>query len=193
MKRYEEYNDIGILGMPNVPSHWSKVRNKTFLKVTGELVGDRKDEFPLLSLTTKGVILRDIDSGKGKFPKEFDTYQVVKKDDLVFCLFDIDETPRTVGLVDVEGMITSAYTALSVDASISLPKFVYYFYLWIDNIKGLKPYYSGLRKTVRSDKFLMLYIPLPPLAEQEKIVRFLESKTLCIDAYVAERERVTVT
>ena len=32
----------------------------------------------------------------------------------------------------------------------------------------------------------------PPLAEQEKIVRFLESKTLCIDAYVAERERVTV-
>lgn len=29
----------------------------------------------------------------------------------------------------------------------------------------------------------------PPLAEQERIVSYLESKTLCIDAYVRERER----
>ena len=33
------------------------------------------------------------------------------------------------------------------------------------------------------------FIPIPPLAEQEKIVSYLESKTLCIDAYVRERER----
>lgn len=189
MIRYEKYSDIGILGMPQTPSHWNKVRNKSFLKVVGVQVGDRRNEYPLLSLTTKGIILRDIESGKGKFPKDFDTYQIVKKDDLVFCLFDIDETPRTVGLVEVEGMITGAYTVFSVNQNIALPKYIYYFYVWVDNIKGLRPYYSGLRKTVRSDKFLMLYIPLPPFVEQEKVVSYLEDKTSKIDEVILAKEK----
>ena len=50
------------------PSHWKVVRNKTFLSVTGEVVGKRANEFVLLSLTTNGVVVRDIESGKGKFP-----------------------------------------------------------------------------------------------------------------------------
>ena len=170
------------------PSHWKVVRNKTFLSVTGEVVGKRANEFVLLSLTTNGVVVRDIESGKGKFPKDFDTYQVVKPNELVFCLFDIDETPRTVGLVETEGMLTGAYTALKVNQNRAFPQFVYY-YLAVDNIKGLKPYYSGLRKTVRADKFLQIYIPLPPLAEQEKIVSYLEDKTSKIDAYVADKEK----
>lgn len=133
--------------------------------------------------------MRDVESGKGKFPKDFDTYQVVKPNELVFCLFDIDETPRTVGIVEKEGMLTGAYTALKVNQNRAFPLFVYYYYIAVDNIKGLKPYYSGLRKTVRADKFLQIYIPLPPLAEQEKIVSYLEDKTSKIDAYVADKEK----
>lgn len=171
------------------PSHWKVVRNKSFLSITGEVVGKRANDFVLLSLTTNGVIVRDVESGKGKFPKDFDTYQVVRPNELVFCLFDIDETPRTVGLVEKEGMLTGAYTALKVNQKRAFPQFIYYYYLAVDNIKGLKPYYSGLRKTVRADKFLQIYIPLPPLAEQEKIVSYLESKTSKIDAYVADKEK----
>jgi len=171
------------------PSHWKVVRNKAFLSITGEVVGKRANEFVLLSLTTNGVIVRDVESGKGKFPKDFDTYQVVKPNELVFCLFDIDETPRTIGIVEKEGMLTGAYTALKVNQNRAFPLFVYYYYIAVDNIKGLKPYYSGLRKTVRADKFLQIYIPLPPLAEQEKIVSYLEGKTSKIDAYVADKEK----
>jgi len=32
-------------------------------------------------------------------------------------------------------------------------------------------------------------LPIPPVEEQEAIVEFLDSKTLKIDSYVAERER----
>ncbi len=171
------------------PSNWKVVRNKAFLSVTGEVVGKRANDFVLLSLTTNGVIVRDVESGKGKYPKDFDTYQVVRPNELVFCLFDIDETPRTVGLVEKEGMLTGAYTALKVNEKRAFPQFVYYYYLAVDNIKGLRPYYSGLRKTVRADKFLLIYIPLPPLSEQEQIVRYLEDKTSKIDAYVSEKEK----
>ena len=171
------------------PSHWIVVRNKAFLSTTGEVVGKRANEYTLLSLTTNGVIVRDVESGKGKFPKDFDTYQVVKPDELVFCLFDIDETPRTVGLVKKEGMLTGAYTALKVNKNMALPRFIYYYYLAVDNVKGLKPYYSGLRKTVRADKFLQIYIPLPPIDEQEKIVTYIENKTSKIDEYIVEKEK----
>ena len=122
------------------PSHWEVVRNKAFLSLTGEAVGKRAKDFVLLSLTTNGIVVRDVESGKGKFPKDFDTYQIVRPNELVFCLFDIDETPRTVGLVEKEGMLTGAYTALKVNQKRAFPQFVYYYYLAVDNIKGLKPY-----------------------------------------------------
>ena len=170
------------------PAHWGIKRNKSFLSITGETVGERANEFTLLSLTTRGVIVRDIESGKGKFPKEFDTYQVVRKGELVFCLFDIDETPRTVGLVETEGMITGAYTALKVNPKYAVPEYIYYYYLCVDNAKALKPYYSGLRKTVRADKFLQLYIPLPSVEEQRAIVAYIDDKCNKINSLVSELE-----
>ena len=178
--------DYSSLIASSYPNHWRILRNKSFLSLTGEKVGDRASEFVLLSLTTKGVIVRDLESGKGKFPKDFDTYQFVRKGELVFCLFDIDETPRTVGLVDTEGMLTGAYTAFKVNSEIALPEYVYNYFLCVDNIKALKPYYSGLRKTVRADKFLQIYIPLPSLDEQKAIVAYIEEKCQKIDTLVSE-------
>ena len=158
------------------------------MSLKSDKVGEKYNLFKLLSLTTKGVIVRDMESGKGKFPKEFNDYQIVKKDDLVFCLFDIDETPRTVGIVQTEGMITNAYTAVKINKKYALPEYLYYYYICVDNIKALKPYYSGLRKTVRPDKFLQLYIPLPPLEEQQAIVAYIEEKCKKIDALVEALE-----
>ena len=168
------------------PDHWKIVRNKSFLSLTGEKVGKKASEYVLLSLTTKGVIVRDIESGKGKFPKDFDTYQIVKPNELVFCLFDIDETPRTVGLVETEGMLTGAYTAFKVHTELANPEYIYNYYLCVDNIKALKPYYSGLRKTVRADKFQQIYMPLPPLDEQQAIVAYIEEKCEKIDKLASE-------
>ena len=178
--------DCSSLISSSCPEYWKIVRNKSFLSVTGEKVGKKASEFVLLSLTTKGVIVRDIESGKGKFPKDFDTYQIVKPNELVFCLFDIDETPRTVGLVETEGMLTGAYTAFKVYTELAIPEYINNYYLCVDNIKALKPYYSGLRKTVRADKFQQIYMPLPPLDEQQSIVAYIEEKCEKIDKLASE-------
>lgn len=49
--------------------------------------------------------------------------------------------------------------------------------------------YGAKMPRVSSDFIASLSIPLPPLAEQEKIVSFLEDKTSKIDAYVADKEK----
>ena len=107
--RYPSYKDSHSDWLGNVPDEWSIVRNKQAFSFEKDLVGKKSNEYTLLSLTLQGIKIRDIESGKGKFPAEFDTYQIVEKNDIIFCLFDIDETPRTVGLSSHNGMITGAY------------------------------------------------------------------------------------
>lgn len=169
------------------PVHWTLVRLRNLLKECNNQVGSRKD-LPLLSLTKKGVILRDIDSGKGKFPKDFESYKIVEPDHLIFCLFDIDETPRTVGLSNLNGMITGAYDVFNISEMVN-KHFIYYYFLAVDDQKALRPYYSGLRKVVQLPKFLGIQIPIPPLDEQKKIVEYLSTKISQIDAQQRERKR----
>lgn len=161
--------------------------NKNIYAEKKEIVGDRKIEFKLLSLTKKGIIIRDVSSGKGKFPKDFDTYKVVNPGDMVFCLFDVDETPRTVGLSNYRGMITGAYDVFGIHGINS--KYAYYYYLAFDNLKAYKPLYSGLRKTIPLPSFMATKIPVPPKEEQDQIVHYLDWKTSEIDRFVHQKKK----
>ena len=180
----------GISWIGHVPQHWERCRCKDVLTEIKLLVGN--GEYALLSLTTNGVIVRDLSEGKGKFPKDFNAYKVVKPNDLVFCLFDVDETPRTVGLVHNHGMLTGAYNVFetkNVDTS-----FLYHYFIALDNRKALKPLYKGLRKVIPLPAFMSMPLYLPPLSEQRAIVSYIEAKTVSInkliDAYEQQVERV---
>jgi type I restriction enzyme S subunit len=186
--RYPKYKDSGVEWLGQVPEHWEVKPNKAFLTMLKSEVGETWSEKTLLSLTLNGVIPRDVDGG-GKFPAEFNAYQDVAENDIVFCLFDIDETPRTVGLAQAPGMITGAYDVFRCNDQTN-PKFVVYYYLHIDAFKGLRPFYTGLRKVVRPPTFMAVKIPLPPLPEQIRIAAFLDQETAKIDALVAEQQRL---
>jgi type I restriction enzyme S subunit len=112
LKPYPEYKDSGLPWAGRVPQHWGMVPNRGLLKRRKVLVGKRHREYQLLSLTKGGVIVRDISTSKGKFSSDMGTSQEVRAGDFVFCLFDVPETPRTVGLSRHSGMITGAYTVL---------------------------------------------------------------------------------
>ena len=187
MKAYPMYTAIPLPWLPQLPVHWELLRNKNIFQETKEIVGDKADLYPLLSLTTKGIILRDTASSKGKFPKDFNTYKIVRQGDMAFCLFDIDETPRTVGLSDYDGMLTGAYTIFHVKNVNS--GYVYYYYLSLDNVKVLRSLYSGLRKTINTGTFLGTKLPVPPREEQDQIVRFLDWKVSGINKLINIRTR----
>ena len=188
-KKYPKVNDSGISYIGNSPEHWESIKNKFILKISKTVVGNRSSEFQLLSMGKKGVNNRDLESGKGKFPESFDTYQRVESKNLIFCLFDIDETPRTIGYSELSGMITSAYEVVECFLNID-PKFIYYFYLAIDDRKALRPFYTGLRKVVKSETFLNLKIKIPPLTEQIQIHTFLDNETHRIDSEIMNNKKL---
>lgn len=171
----------------NVPSHWELRANKYIFSLKKQSVGKRSAEYDLLSLTLRGIIKRDMENPEGKFPAEFDTYQEVNPGDFVFCHFDVEETPRTVGLSDFHGMITGAYTVYRTQNSVD-PRFLLYFYLNADSDKKLRSLYTGLRNTISKDAFASFKTPMPPLPEQRAIARFLDDKCAKIDGAVKIKE-----
>lgn len=187
MKKYESYQPMGLPWLSQVPQHWSISRNKNVFEESKETVGENFSRYTLLSLTLSGIIPRDVSSGKGKFPQSFDTYKKVDVGDMAFCLFDIDETPRTVGLSEHQGMLTGAYNIFHVK-NIN-PKYINYYYLSLDMAKAMKPLYTGLRKTIGIDTFMGTKIPVPPREEQNQIVRYLEWQTSKINRLIAAKKQ----
>lgn len=173
LKPYPAYKDSELPWLGHVPEHWELAPNRSLMRIRKKLVGERHGAFTLLSLTKLGVIVRDITEMRGKFSSDPGTSQEVRKGDLVMCLFDVPETPRTVGLSGHAGMITGAYTVMECRRPESA-KFLELFYIAMDDRKLLSPLYSGLRNTIPKERLLGTKTPLPPPSEQAAIVRFLD-------------------
>lgn len=185
---YESYKDSGYDWIGQVPSNWKDIPNKYVFNIINNKVGKKSDNYVLLSLTLQGIIKRDMINAQGKFPAEFDTYQEVKKNDFVFCLFDVEETPRTVGLSDYNGMITGAYTVFRAYSQFD-ERFIYYYYLNLDLDKRFKPLYRGLRNTIPKDWFMSFKTYFPNKMEQTGIAKFLDKKTLKIDKAIELKQQ----
>jgi type I restriction enzyme S subunit len=188
-KAYPEYKDSGVEWLVDLPSTWEVKRTKAMFRLTRELVGKESKNYQLLSLTLRGVIPRDISDGGGKIPAEFDTYQIVRPNNLIFCLFDIDETPRTIGISSYDGMITGAYNVYSA-LKPCVAEYAYYYFMHIDSFKGLKPFYTGLRKVVRAETFSNIKMRVPSIYEQQKIANFLDHETAKIDTLIEKQQQL---
>jgi len=188
MPKYEEYKDSGVEWLGEIPQEWNLLANKHIFKLKKRLVGKRSRDYVLLSLTLKGIIKRDMENPEGKFPAEFNSYQKVQIHDIIFCLFDVEETPRTVGLSSFSGMITGAYTVFEIYHEHDV-KFLYYFYLNLDLNKRMRPLYKGLRNTIPKDAFLSFKTFVPKKIVQTAIANFLDQKTTQIDEAIAIKEK----
>jgi type I restriction enzyme, S subunit len=189
MIKAENLVRTGIAWIPEIPADWELKRIKLLFDFNKNIVGKTSADFDVLSLTTKGVIKRDLESGMGKFPASFDGYQIVKPNSIMLCLFDMDVTPRVVGHVDDHGIISAAYTNIIPKKGINA-KYYYYHFLLQDKNKSLLALGTGIRITLNKDFFGTLKIPVPPLSVQNSIVAYLDKKNLEIDKFIRNKEKL---
>jgi type I restriction enzyme S subunit len=189
LKPYPAYKASGLPWADLIPQHWGLLPNRALVRKRKVLVGEQHHSYRLLSLTKQGVIVRDVASGKGKFSSDMGTSQEVRIGDLVFCLFDVPETPRTVGLSAHAGMITGAYTVFESIVQKTAGYFEV-FYRAMDDRKLLSPLYSGLRNTIPPDRLLGTKTPQPPADEQAAIVRFLDHANRRIDRFIRAKRKL---
>ena len=184
-----EMKDSGISFIGMIPSDWNVTRNKNVFSCTKELVGTASSETQLLSLTTKGIKEKDVNNPEGKLPESFDTYQFVKKNDIVMCLFDLDVSAVFSGLSLYDGMISPAYRVLHCKNNI-IPKFADYWFRYISDGRKFNHYAKNIRYTLNYEDFSTLPIVQPPIDRQCRIADYLDEKCSKIDAIIEKQQAV---
>lgn len=190
MFRYNnEFKDSKVEYIGKIPKSWKIIRNKHIFNKTKVIAGPNWDKYNILSLTKNGVIIKDIERDEGKMPSDFSIYQIVNPGNLLMCLFDIDVTPRCVGYIENNGIVSAAYTELSPIADINM-KYYYWWYLMLDIDKQLLHLSKNLRNSLSTEDFMALSVVKPPLDEQIQIANYLNKKTAKIDETIAKNKEL---
>ena len=177
--------DSGIGWIKEIPINWDLVRNKYNFVLNKNIVGSKWDETQLLSLTKNGI--KKINDGEqtGKVPASFATYQIVKKDDIVMCLFDLDCSAVFSGRSQYDGMISSAYKCFKCNENLN-PRYVDFYFRTVFVDRKYMRYSKNVRYSLASDEFLSLPILVPPIDEQKKIGTYLDEQCEKIDEIMAD-------
>ena len=168
-----------------IPQHWKVMPNKHLMTKIKNICPIYKGE-DILSLTMYGVIVRDLDAG-GKMPSSFNGYQYIKKGNLLMCLFDIDVTPRCIGIIKQNGITSPAYSQFKMK-KIANARFYYYYYLMLDYTKELLHLAKNLRHSLTEDQLGAIKQLVPPLDEQQEIADYLDNKCAEIEQIIADKK-----
>lgn len=185
-----EMKDSGIEWVGQMPLAWDAVPNKYLMYKVKNICPVYNGE-DILSLTTNGVIIRDLNGG-GKMPTSFDGYQKITPGNLLMCLFDIDVTPRCIGLVKNFGLTSPAYSQFVMRTGAYAP-YYYYYYLMVDYTKELLHMAKNLRHSLTEDQLGAIKAPNPPYAEQVQIAEFLDKKCVEINRVIEDKNKQLAT
>ncbi len=188
-KPYPAMKNSGVPWLGEVPEHWDIRRGKWLFRHKKQINADRANS-NVLSLTLRGVVNNDPENPEGLVPKDYATYQLFRKDDLVFKLIDLENLRTSrVGLVHEDGIMSSAYIRL-VPQSAGHIRFFFqqYFDLYQRGIYNQLG--AGVRSTLGPDDLLDLGVLVPPLSEQAAIVRFLDHVDRRIRRYIRSKQKL---
>jgi type I restriction enzyme S subunit len=189
LKSYPEYKESRLPWLGKVPLHWSLERTKWRFRYRKELNSTGAIE-NILSLTLRGVVRNDPDNPEGLVPKDYRTYQVFAKGDLVFKLIDLENLRTSrVGIVPENGIMSSAYVRLT---SLSPTNIRYFFYQFYDLYsRGVyNQLGAGVRSTLGPSDLINLPIAIPPPAEQTSVVRFLDYANARLEQAIRAKRKV---
>ena len=172
--------------LKEIPYHWEERKMKYCFSERSEK--NHPDEPILCATQSQGVIPQSMYANRVVVVnKGFEGLKLVKEGDFVISLRSFE---GGVEYAYYQGIISAAYTILQPNNS----SFSNYWKILFKShpfIQLLQTCVTGIREgqNINYSMLCRAFLPLPPLAEQKQIVRYLEDKTSKIDAYVSEKEK----
>ena len=174
----------------NLPQGWKLVDIKYLFEIVKRIAG--KEGYDVLSVTQKGLKIKDITSGDGQLADNYCGYQFVYPTDYVMNHMDL-----LTGWVDCSelfGVTSPDYRVFRL-IDRSAHNLVYYKYVmqccYMNKIfYSLGQGVSNLgRWRLQTSSFNNFKIPVPPKDEQDEIADYLDTKCSEIDAIIADKKR----
>lgn len=182
-----QMKDSGIEWVGDIPDNWEVNKTKYNFQYKKEIAGTKCNDYDRLALTMNNVVKRSKDDNSGLQPKEFETYQIIRQNELVFKLIDLQNVSTSrVGLSPYVGLVSPAYIILRAIGKVLPPYAEKYFYvLWKNQIfNSLGD--DGVRSNLGKEDLLNIPMPIPPVEGQERIAEFLDKKCGEIDELIAD-------
>lgn len=190
MERYREYKNSGVYYIPQIPSEWNVLKGKILFKQEKRPV-NKEDEI-VTCFRDGEVTLRKNRRLEGftNSLKEIG-YQGIRKGDLV--IHNMDAFAGAIGVSDSDGKGTPVYavcTPIREDAN-------QFYYCYLLRFLAKTGFIQSLAKGIRERStdfrygdFKELLLPVPSRAEQDAIVRYLDSATSEIDKAIAMQQKM---
>lgn len=190
MKPYSSYKDSGIAWIGQIPSHWDISRVASLY--TENTSKNTDNEFAFAMRFNYGTLVDKNETGDVSDLKDtYSAYTKVKKNDVVINGLNLnyDFNSLRVAISPKDGIITSAYIIMTPRPGTNS---TYYNYLFksMDSRKIFHGMGTGIRLTLSFAELKKQALIIPPVDEQEAIVRFITEKSEKIDRYIAEQERL---
>ena len=203
MERYSEYKDSGIQWIGEIPSHWEVEpfgRHFTFSKGLPITKADLTSNGVAVisygqihSKSNKGFTLgKELIRYVDEKYRESNPKSLLNSDDFVFA--DTSEDIEGAGnfvFNDYNTIIFAGYhTVVARPKDLPFPKYYACLFCSIPWKSQIQSLVNGVKVySINKGHLKKTFLILPPLSEQERIVKFLEGKVLKIDEYIADKER----
>lgn len=166
----------GVDWIGKFPEHWQLKRLKYVTKIVKRIIGYEGPD--VLSITKKGIKIKDIKSGEGQLAMDYSKYQIVKIGDFAMNHMDL-----LTGYVDIskhEGVVSPDYRVfintfdgLEDEFLLSIFQLGYQQKIFYRYGQGVS--FLG-RWRFPAESFNNFYIPIPPNDEQISIVKHVKSE-----------------
>lgn len=185
----EQMKPSGIDWIGDIPKSWKVTRLQTLFDQVKDKNSGTKEK-NLLSLSYGKIVKKDIEGAFGLIPESFDTYNIIKKNDIVLRLTDMqnDQVSLRTGLVKEEkGIITSAYVTIRL--RFGSPSYYHWYLYAFDTSKQIYAFGQGVRQSLTFEELKKMLILLPSPKEQQAIADFLDEECAQIDSIATDLEK----
>lgn len=182
-----EYTDVvkaGVAWLPQIPAHWQLQKIDALFTERKTKVSD-KDYAPL-SVTKKGILPQLEHAAKSN---DSDNRKLVKAGD--FVINSRSDRKGSCGVSKLDGSVSLINLVLTPRSELN-NDFVHYL---LRNYRFSEEYYRNGRGivadlwTTRYSEMRTILLPVPPRAEQDQIVRFLDWKVSEINKLIGIRRK----
>lgn len=185
-----EMKDSGVDWIGEIPHDWEIVQTKRVFRSIKRVVGNQVGEYDRLALTLNGVIKRSKEDNEGLQPEKFEGYQILKENELVFKLIDLENVKTSrVGLSSYTGLVSPAYIVLTNESKDN--RFYYYWFMFMyynevfNHLGG-----DGVRSALNAKDLTAIPVPFINECKQHRIADYLDEKCSKIDAIIKKQQTV---
>jgi type I restriction enzyme S subunit len=182
--------DSGVEWIGEIPEDWEITPVKRHFLSVKRVVGSDVDSYERLALTMNGVIKRSKDDSEGLQPKKFEGYQILKQNELVFKLIDLENVKTSrVGLSPYTGLVSPAYIIISNNREDNRYFYYYFMFMYYNEVYN-RLGGDGVRSALNAKDVLCLPIMSINDDTMTRIADYLDDKCDKIDAIIAKEQAV---